>query len=623
MTASPLDEWVVIELSAQGEEEDPDTILQAIRRLLKREVEIFLPVSIRTSGDSRVVHKLIDNYVFVRRTLPDTAYLRLEGTRYIDSVLTSNKSTGTSRKITGVRNSDIEKMRRQIHVECEQGINVGDEVQITGGAYRNIVGKVIEDIPETESVQVHIQLRSKEAIVTLPRSFLRFVAKGQQQASSDFAPFANKLTRIRDWIEGLRPLAIVPGKVSPLLECYVRWRRLTQWWTSHQSLKFDPNQLLRGTNLLETQILSKLEVLRQQVALTRSRPFFELVAISKGLERADNVRSKLSATLGKVRQLQRLHQRLAAINSEVRWLEASLLGKGRHMVQNVVVDGLNLAYRVYYAYAASRGYMAPATEGTVLAQTFLKSLASLRKKFDRANIYVVWDGSSQYRRGLFSDYKKGRSSPPWKESEMQSLREVLSGLKVQQVCNPTEEADDVIACLVRGPLKGQANVIVSTDRDFLQLVTHSDLLLVPKQGARAELLYDRDKVVSEFGLAPERLNQYKAFCGDKSDNLPGVPRVPKKVFVDLINTFHDVESIFASSLSNLTVKQCAQMRGSEAQVKLNLHLVTLRSDLTFEYFPELTPDETEGVLTRHGVSTTLASSVRRKSGFEKFGTSNP
>jgi len=84
-------------------------------------------------------------------------------------------------------------MRRQIYVETDQGIGIGDTVAITSGPYRQIEAKVIEEIPEEDKVQVHIQLRSKDSIVTLPRSFLRLVTRADRPVILD------RFTAVKAW----------------------------------------------------------------------------------------------------------------------------------------------------------------------------------------------------------------------------------------------------------------------------------------------------------------------------------------------------------------------------------------------------------------------------------------
>jgi 5'-3' exonuclease/transcription antitermination factor NusG len=599
-------EWVVLELSPQGEEEDPEALYSAIRRLLKVEVDIFVPASISNVGESRVVHKLIDNYVFVRRTLPDNAFMRLEGTRFIASVLTINRSTSgnSTRQVTCVKDADIEKMRRQIHVETEQGIEVGDEVQVMSGPYKGINGRVIEEINETDSVQVFIKLRSKQAIVTLPRSFLRFVSKDKDGSAETqtFSPFINKITRIREWISLVRPIALWSSAPWAAVEAQRSKFHQIDRWVSEGS------RLFRETQDPLAKITKSFGVVKEMTSfLDREPGFFELLGIGTGLSRVTAVQALLEKRLLEVQWLQDVVQRLETISADVSYVDKAAVECKPNMVENLIVDGHNLAFRILFALGAMKVPMTDA-EGNPTSLIFgvLKSLASLKKRFENATVYVVWDGSPQRRIKLFEGYKSERRAKrereaqaqqeqgitPKPDTQMEQLRKVLPLLGVVQAYNVEEETDDVIAGLVRGKLKGQRNVILSTDRDFLQLVTYTDLLLVPKVGNRPETLYDRDKVVEEYGVTPDRMVQLRALLGDTSDNIPpGAPRVPTKVITSLVNAHGTVDAVLSSNLAGLTPNQYEKIRASEAQARLNVQLMTLLPDLPFETV-ESKPDVT-------------------------------
>lgn len=219
-------DWVVLELTPQGEDEDPEVLQAAVRRILK-DSEIFVPASISKVGDNRVVHKLIDNYVFVRRDKPDAYYYRAEGTKYVATVLTA--VNGRTRQVSTVRDADVLKMRRQIQVETDQGIEIGDEVEVMSGAYKSIRGRVIEEIQEKDSVQIFISLRSKQDIVTLPRSFLRFVPPEGGETTT-FSPFRAKYLRITDWFRRAEfPLSVPVPSISSLEAGFSNLVRLQPW----------------------------------------------------------------------------------------------------------------------------------------------------------------------------------------------------------------------------------------------------------------------------------------------------------------------------------------------------------------------------------------------------------
>lgn len=571
-------EWVVLELTPQGEEEDPEVLRKALSRVIKGG-NVFIPASISIVGDSRVVHKLIDNYVFVKRMFSDSYFLKLENTRYISSILTVSKGGNGVRSIACILEADIEKMRRQIQVETEQGIEIGDEVEIMSGPYRGITGKVIEEIRENDTVQVFIQLRSKEAIITLPRSFLKFVAKNKGDQPS-FSPFLNKITRIHEWAVRVRPFMLwVPQPIQVVNRRFTQVTQIYDWMGRIKPLvkllvdPLSPSSLLGadGKPLSQKyQEVSQLNTFIEQAPALFHFPRMPTPQIQP-----------LESRYAEVQYLQGVINRVEALQSTVFQIENSIPDWKPTMVQNLVFDGHNLAHRVVNALRAMPHQLTD-KDGNPTSLIFgvLKSLAALKKRFEKANLYVVWDGSKQRRASVFSEYKANRPQHNGEISDqMQKLREILPLLGVAQAFNPEEETDDLIACLLHNRLKGCKNLIVSTDRDFLQLVTYTDLLLVPKVGSRQEILYDPDLVVSEYGVSPGKMVHLRSLVGDTSDNFPGVVRVPRKVLASLLNAHGSLEGVYASNLAGITQAQYEKIRAFEKQALLNYQLMLLHDEL--------------------------------------------
>lgn len=560
--------------------------------------EVFVPASVSTVGESRVVHRLVDGYAFVKRNLPDQTFFKMEQTKYVDSILTMVASDGgrTVRKLACVPSLDIEKMRKQLHIESEQGIEIGDEVQVTSGAYRGINGRVIEEIPENDTVQVHIKLRSKEALVTLPRSFLKFVAKHRADLPT-FSPFITKIARVRDWLTKVAPVfGWRPGpigrlraehrKVLNLVRLSEGLRKVFGFWSA---VRWTPDTEKIHNKQAQA---NKLEGwVRKANALF---PHAKLHATSQNL-------TPIESKFLEVQWLQDAVERLDRLSDEVDEIERSLNANTPDMIDNVIVDGHNLAYRVHHAITAfaSKPFTDSKGRPTAIVYGVLRGVGAFQKKFPQAKLWVVWDGAPQRRKAMYSEYKANRPARSIDGAsdfnQIDCLRKILPTMGVNQAHNPEEETDDIIACLVRGPLKGQRNVIVSTDHDFLQLVTTTDIVLVPKVGNRPEALYDQDKVVEEYGVGPSALVQLRSLMGsaDTSDNLKGIPRVPTKTLTSLLKTHGSVDGIYSSSLSGVTPNQYEKIRAAEKQVRLNVELMTLRSDLTYAV-DEALPDPEEG-----------------------------
>jgi len=271
--------------------------------------------------------------------------------------------------------------------------------------------------------------------------------------------------------------------------------------------------------------------------------------------------------------------------------------------QNVVVDGANLAYRTYHAMKHIPNPLTDADGNpTGLLFGFLRSLATLKSRFPKHNFYVVWEGSRQRRTSRYPEYKGTRSKTDiFSDGQMAAVQKVLPMLGVYQARNADEEADDVVASLVRGELRGHHNIIMSNDHDFLQLVTYTDQLLVPKVGNRPEQLYDPDRVVAEYGVPPERIVYLRALLGDTSDNLPGVPSVPAKLLTSLLRVHQTIDGIFSSNMAGLTASQYEKLRASEGLVRLNLELMPLQEVPYSLTDPSVNSDSAKLLLASRGI----------------------
>ncbi len=575
-------EWVVLELNPQGEDEDPDVLHKSLSRLVKGK-EFFIPASVvKVPGGSRVVHKLIDNYVFVKRDLSDAEFLKMEGTRYVSSILTVTSSS--SRRLACVYDRDIDRMRRQIHIETEQGIEVGDDVVIMSEPYKNLRGRVIEDIPETGSVQVFINLRSKKSLLTLPRTSLRYIPRSGDDEQYFHSPFITKVTRVRDWTRKVTPIVMCRAPaIQSVSGQYDNIVRMDEW-------------CVKGRRLLRliTDAASPSEMILDENGVPLSEKYSRYQQIRSFIDRGKGLFHKSRITIEKddivplenkelqLSYFQTVFDRLKRIQDSVEIIERSIPDWEPTMAQNLIFDGHNLAYRSEKALRFVQGGSLTDSEGrpTSIIFGFLRSVAALKKRFSQANIYVVWDGSRQRRVKDYPEYKANREGHPEEvHDEMLRLRGMLPFFGVNQAYNPEEETDDLIAHLVKVKLKGTHNIIVSTDRDFLQLVTYTDLVLVPKVGSRPETLYDPDKVVLEYGVAPRKMIHLRAFIGDDSDNLPGVARIPRKVIASLLNNYDSLDGVYNSNLAGVTTSQYEKIRSFEDQARLNLKLMALCEDV--------------------------------------------
>lgn len=567
------DQWVILELSSKAEGEDPDLLRKSISYAL-RGADVFIPAAITQVGEDRVIHYLVEGYAFVRHKHADSVYSRLENSRYVQSVLTTTTKVngGRSQKqLAFITDADIEKMKRQIHVETDQGIGVGDMVLITSGPYRQITAKVIEEIPEEDKVQVYIQLRSKESIITLPRSFLRLVTRASRPEFLD--RFEATKAWFNDSIAAYRQHLWTPA-TDPMRESLQRFESLHGWSTVVGPLAGFVKAFYTP---LDTSSLAERSSVVGRLSAWAMR-WQTLTPTVRSLSYTQRSTQELRQRYEELSWLNQMQQRLDAIRADVLKIERKMTGNTSGY-DNVVIDGLNLAMRVFYA-PGMADLRDTKNRPSGVIYGFLRSISALAKRFPGAKLTVCWDGSNQVRKGMYDGYKANRNPSPlgpggW--DQIAWIKETLPTLGVAQAFNAGEEADDVIASLVRGPLKGHRNLILSSDQDLLQLLSETDFLMTPAQGKRKETIYDKSLLTQEWGVGPEKIVALRALLGDTSDNIPGVPTVPGKVLTELLQLYGSIHGIYASNLAGLTKLRYERLRAAERQVRLNETIMTLRT----------------------------------------------
>lgn len=191
---------------------------------------------------------------------------------------------------------------------------------------------------------------------------------------------------------------------------------------------------------------------------------------------------------------------------------------------------LNMYYRAYIVdpSLSSNGQPIGGIKGS------LKILQKLCREIKPTRIYICWDGreGSSKRRKTNSKYKEGRKpirlnrnvrvlsdEEELKNKIWQQLRlaEYMNSMPISQIMVDYTEADDVIAALC-GFHKNDHKVIVSSDKDFFQLLDETTILYRPVQ---KEVL-NKKNIIEKFGIHPRNFALARAICGDRSDNLEGV-----------------------------------------------------------------------------------------------------
>src|SRR6266513_988651 len=211
------------------------------------------------------------------------------------------------------------------------------------------------------------------------------------------------------------------------------------------------------------------------------------------------------------------------------------------MPRLVVLDAMNLAYRAYYAFIR-RPLVNSKGENTSAIFGFANSVLKIRREEQPDYWALAWDGKGEtFRHQTFREYKATRKPiPDDLAPQIEPISRVAEALGLPLIELPGMEADDVMATLAcRGERDGFEVVLVTSDKDMLQLVTDKVTILAPAgRGGGTEPEYvrmDSAAVREKWGVSPLQTRDVLAIMGDTSDNVPGVRGVGEKGAVDLIS----------------------------------------------------------------------------------------
>jgi len=252
----------------------------------------------------------------------------------------------------------------------------------------------------------------------------------------------------------------------------------------------------------------------------------------------------------------------------------------------MLIDGHSMAFRAFYALPTEK-FTTSTGQATNAIYGFLSMLATLLHDEQPTHVAVAFDvGRTTFRTEMFPDYKAQRDeTPPEFISQIPILKNLLTALGITTIEKPNYEADDIIATLATTaqPL-GFETLIVTGDRDSLQLVNNTTTVLYPMKGVSVIHRFTPQAVQDKYGLTPEQYPDFAALRGDPSDNLPSIPKVGEKTATkwivqhgNLTNLLNNADTIKGIVGTNL--------RERIDQVKLNRQLTEMVKNLDLTHTP--------------------------------------
>lgn len=251
------------------------------------------------------------------------------------------------------------------------------------------------------------------------------------------------------------------------------------------------------------------------------------------------------------------------------------------MKRVILIDGHNLLFRMFYGIPAPiRNSKGKDIRGLI---GFIGSLKKLVDEFKPYSLYIIFDSETSKNSNLAIDkeYKTNRidySNVAEEEnpfSQLPLIKKALKYLNITYLEVENNEADDFIASIVSKTTNEYQYIIVSTDRDFIQLVDNNVFLYVPR--GKKSILYNREEVIKKYNVIPEKYVIFKSLVGDKSDNIKGVNGIGNIIAAKILK-YNSVQEFIDnnpnSRFSNILISNKELVIKNQKLIELNKFINT-------------------------------------------------
>ncbi len=252
------------------------------------------------------------------------------------------------------------------------------------------------------------------------------------------------------------------------------------------------------------------------------------------------------------------------------------------MSKVLVIDGNAIVHRAFYAmpsFTTKDGFPTNAIYG--FFSMLIKSLDNYKPEY----LIIAFDTPEPtFRDKIYKEYRTQRPEP--KQELKQQFEPIKSGLKhanIGYIEFPGYEADDIIGSLTAKLSKDNKIIVVTGDKDILQLVNENTVVVLPKIGLSKTEEFNPDKVRSLLGVKPEMVADYKAIAGDQSDNYKGASGIGPKTAVELLSQFKTVENLLSNTdqIKNERIRKIIEQ--NKDNILLGKQLSVIKKDLKLDF----------------------------------------
>ncbi|MBR3200529.1 MAG: DNA polymerase I [Mogibacterium sp.] len=252
------------------------------------------------------------------------------------------------------------------------------------------------------------------------------------------------------------------------------------------------------------------------------------------------------------------------------------------MKKLILIDGNSLLFRAYFAMRPMITSKGMHTQGVF---AFVNMLGKILNDYEPTHIAVAFDlKGGTFRHDVYKDYKAGRlKTPPELLSQIPVLHDVLGAMNIAVLEVPQYEADDVIGTVAaRAERDGIDTLVISGDKDELQLIGPHVNVLINKRGMSEFDLYDIDAMRERYNLTPEQFIDLKGLMGDSSDNIPGVPGIGEKKGIALLEQYGTLENLIVHA-DEVKGKMGEKLRDNIETARMSKWLATINTQAPVEF----------------------------------------
>ena len=257
------------------------------------------------------------------------------------------------------------------------------------------------------------------------------------------------------------------------------------------------------------------------------------------------------------------------------------------MKRFVIIDGNSLLFRAFFAMREIVTRDGIYTQGVF---AFINMLNKILEDYHPDYIAVAFDMKAPtFRHTAYPEYKAGRLKTPMELlSQIPLMQEVLQAMNITVLEKEGFEADDLIGTMTaKAADAGLESLIITGDKDALQLVGENTYVVLNRKGMTDFDLYDLEKMQERYGLTPQEFIDLKGLMGDKSDNIPGIPGVGEKKGITLLKEYGSVEGVVAHA-DEIKGKLGENVRANLEEAELSKWLATIKRDVELPVsWPEL------------------------------------